>query len=104
MANYQAARALVGNEKSRAKKGARKSAVKKGETKEMTLTSSSSVRVGAAVRRKVGACAIGRRVDARVRHTVRPDEHPASHGEVRSSRECPREMILELSGHSFERS
>ncbi len=54
--------------------------------------------------RKVGACAIGRRVDARVRHTVRPDEHPASHGEVRSSRECPREMILKLSGYSFERS
>ena len=53
MANYQAAKALMGKENSelrnssrarrvrergsRAKKGARKSAVKKGETKEMTL-------------------------------------------------------------------
>ena len=54
MANYQAARALMGKgrnagegaaglSKSSAKKGARKSAVKKGETKEMTLATAGFV-------------------------------------------------------------
>ena len=44
MANYQAARALMGKEKGRAKKGARKSAVKKGETNEMTPATAGFVR------------------------------------------------------------
>ena len=43
MANYQAARALMGKGTNRAKKGARKSAVKKGETKEMTLATAGFV-------------------------------------------------------------
>ena len=41
MANYQAARAFMGKDKS-AKNDARKSAVKKGETKEVTLATAFS--------------------------------------------------------------
>ena len=44
MANYQAARALIGKGKNSAKKkGATKSAVKKGETKETTLATAGFV-------------------------------------------------------------